>query len=144
MSDERLENLYTKADQLLSQATEELYKPEEDVVTYSACISARSSLYHFLGALYVFNSDEEIDTSLEKGKLTIDELIEHAEQFNNEIGEIDFSPMRCSCKDVKEIVNNEEIYFCNSINIVKECTNLAKKVKDVVLNNAFDGVAPVQ
>lgn len=142
MSDERVEKLYTKADKLLSKATEEIYKPKEDVVTYSACISARSALYHFLGCFYVYKSEKEVDKSLEEGKKTIDELIEYAEQHISEIGDIDFSPMRCTCKDVKEIVNDDEIYFCNSVGIVKECTDLAKKVKDVLIRDAFGGQAP--
>ncbi|SMO64502.1 hypothetical protein [Fodinibius sediminis] len=142
MDDERVEILYAKADNLLSKATEELHKPEEDVVTYSACISARSSLYHFLGCLYVHKSNEEIDKTLEQGKKTIDELIEYATQHVSGVGEIDFSPMRCTCKDVKEIVNDEEIYFCNNINIVKECTHLAQKVKDIIVSDAFGGQAP--
>ncbi len=142
MSEERVEKLYTKADSLLSQATEELYKPEEDVVTYSACISARSSLYHFLGSFYVHKSNEEVDKSLEQGKMTIDELLEFAEEHISDISDMDFSPMRCTCNDVKEIVNNEEIYFCNSVDIVKECTNLAQKVKDILIDEAFGGKAP--
>lgn len=142
MNNERIEKLYTKADELLSKATEELNKPEEDVVNYSACISARSALYHFLGTYYVYKSQEEVDKSLEQGKMTVDELIEYAEQHISEISEIDFSPMRCTCKDVKEIVNNDEIYFCNNIDTIKGCTKIAQKVKDIIVSDAFDGKAP--
>lgn len=142
MDEERIVKLYTKADNLLSNATDELFKPQEDVVNYSACISARSALYHFLGCLYLYHTDEEIDNSLEKGKLSIDELLDFAEQFDSEIGEINFDLMRCSCENVEDILNNEEIYFCNNTEIVQGCTNLAKKVKKLVVANAFDGVAP--
>ena len=142
MDDERLNKLYAKADQLLSKATEELYKPQEDVVNYSACISSRSALYHFLGCMYLIYSKEEVDTSLEQGKKSIDELLAFAGKHSSEIGEIDFELMRCSCEDVEDILNNEEIYFCNNTEIVRGCTNLAKKVKEVVVKNAFDGIAP--
>lgn len=142
MDDERLTKLYAKADKLLSKATEELYKPQEDVVNYSACISSRSALYHFLGCMYLHFTDEEVDKSLEEGKMSIDELLNFARQYSNELGEINFDIMRCSCENVEDILNNEEIYFCNNTEIVQGCTNLAKKVKKLVINNAFDGVAP--
>lgn len=142
MDDERVEKLYAKAEKLLSQATKELYKPKEDVVTYSACISARSALYHFLGTFYVYKSTEEVDKSLEEGKMTIDELIKYADQHISNIGDINFSCMQCTCQDVKKIVNDDEIYFCNSVGTVKECTDLAKKVKDVLIQDAFGGQAP--
>lgn len=142
MDDERLTKLYAKADKLLNKATQELYKPQEDVVNYSACISSRSALYHFLGCLYLHHSNEEVDKSLEKGKITIEELLQFAQEYSPEIGEINFELMRCSCEDVEDILNNEEIYFCNNTEIVQGCTNLAKKVKKLVVNNAFNGVAP--
>lgn len=142
MNDERLTKLYAKADKLLSKATNELYKPQEDVVNYSACISSRSALYHFLGCLYLYNADEEVDKSLEEGKKSIDELLDFAREYSPEIGEINFDLMRCSCEDVENILNNEEIYFCNNTEIVQGCTNLAKKVKNLVVKDAFEGVAP--
>lgn len=142
MSDERLRKMYVKADELLSKATDELYKPEEDVVTYSACLSARSALYHFLGCMYLLDSDEEVDESLEEGKISIDELLSCAQKSHSEIGEIDFDPMRCTHKDVKDVINGDEIYFCNNVDTVQRCTDLAIQVKDLLINDAFNGVLP--
>lgn len=142
MNEERAKTFYEKADMLLSQAGDELTKPAEDVVTYSACISSRSALYFFLACYYVSKAEEEVDENLEKGKIPIDDLVDFAEEVNDEISEIDFSPMHCSCKDVRQIVINEEIYFCNNVEVVKTCANLAEKVKAIVVDDIYEGVAP--
>ncbi len=145
MNKDRLLKLFSKAESDLSKARGELYKPEEDVVNYSACISARSALYHFLGCLYVLDletGEEEEDNSLEKGKKTIDDLALRAGRRHPGLRQIDFSPMRCSCKEVKDVINNDEIYFCNNTEVVKYCTGLAEQLRELVIDDAFGGEEP--
>lgn len=142
MSDERLTDLYSKAESDLANARGELYKPEEDVVKYSACISARSALYHYLGCLYVLNEDDVDYQTLVKGSKSIEELIESVSEYNTGVGKIDFNPMRCKCNDIEDVLNNEEIYFCNNTEIVRSCTELAEQVRELVISDVFDGTQP--
>jgi hypothetical protein len=137
----RLFELYKQADYDHKKAKEELYRPEEDVVNYSACIFSRSAMYHFLSCLYVLNNNEE-DNSIDKGTKTLDELIAYAKTQEDELKDVDFSSMRCKGEGIKEIKKGHEIYFCNNTAQIQSCSSITEKIKDVVIDKAFDGKQP--
>jgi hypothetical protein len=137
----RLFELYKQADYDLNKAHDELYKPEEDVVNYSACIFSRSAMYHFLSCLYVLNNDEQDDT-IKKGTKTLDDLIAFAKTQEDELKDLDFSSMRCKGEGIKEIKKGHEIYFCNNTSQIQSCTKITEKIKDLVIQKAFDGKQP--
>jgi hypothetical protein len=141
MSDEKLLRLYKQADADFHKARNELYKPLDDVVTYSACTFSRSALYHFLSCLYVHGTNDT-DPMIEKGRKTIDELIKYGKDHYPEIKEMDFNPVRCKNKNVKDVLNDDEIYFCNDPEQVMICTSLAEQIKELISDRVFDGNPP--
>lgn len=56
MSDSKPEQLFKQAEEDLQRASGELYRPSDDVVTYSACQFSRKALYRFLNALAIYQS----------------------------------------------------------------------------------------
>lgn len=142
MKKDILNRMYQKANADLAKAQDELFKPKEDVVNYSCCISARSALYHFLGCLCVLEQDHGDIDSLEKGTAPMDQLIERAGKRYSEVAKMDFSGVQCSHKDIKNVLNNDEIYFCNNTDIVNNCTTLANQLKQIVNEQAANFVQP--
>lgn len=134
--------MYRKADTELARAHDELYKPEEDVVLYSSCISARSALYHYLGCLSMLAPEKSDINSIEKGTKPMDQLIKEAGKKYPEVAKMDFSVMQCTNKDIKNILNNDETHFCNNTDIVNNCTNLAHQLKEIVTKQASGVVQP--
>lgn len=124
----------------MEKARAELYKPKEDVVAYHACTYSRSALYHYLSCLYVPHVQEE--DKVEKGEVTLDELVSLVGAKHDEVKEMDFSSVRCIRKDVKDVLNDDEIYFCNNVDQINTCTDLAKKIRKLVINTTFEGVEP--
>jgi len=142
MEKEIINGMYQKAIADLSKAQDELYKPKEDVVHYSCCISARSALYHFLGCLCMLNEDRVDIDSIEQGTTTMDQLIKKAGKTYSEVAKMDFSGVHCKRKDVKNVLNNDEIYFCNNTGVVSNCTNLAHQLKQIVDKRTSKFVQP--
>lgn len=136
MKKEIIKRMYQKADTDLARARDELYRPEEDVVFYSSCVSARSALYHYLGCLSML-SQKKVDTdSIENGTKPMDQLIDEAGKKYPEITKLDFSVVKCKNKDIKNLINDDETHFCNNTDMVNSCTNLAFELKEIVQKRA--------
>ncbi len=153
MSDEKLRQLYIQAESSLNRARNELYKPLDDVVNYSACTFSRSALYQFLSCLYILHSGDATDEvtsdkpdymrrSVEDGTKTMDELIAYVGKHVPEVKKLDFEPVRCTHNNIKDVLNDDEIYFCNDTIQIYTCTDLAEKIKGLVLEKAFGGIQP--
>lgn len=127
MSDSKPEQLFKQAEEDLQRASGELYRPSDDVVTYSACQFSRKALYRFLNALAIYQSRNK--KIILEPDLTLEQLITFCGQHNKEIANIDFSSLHCKCSP---IIDNEIIY-CTSIQKVDYCANLASKVKEIIL-----------
>lgn len=135
MSQTKTELLYQQADEDLMRATQELYRPSSDVVSFSACVYSRRALYKFLtGLAHLYATEKNI---ILEPELTIDQLITFCSQYNKKLREIDFSSLQCKCNEIlKE--GEEELVFCTSVNRVNYCANLAESVKillDEKMNN---------
>jgi len=134
MSNNKIKELFKQADSELYSARNELYKPAEDVVNYSVCVFARSALYRFIHCLYLLYTEESGDTP-EEG-LTMEQMMEYINQFDSNAEEIDFSNVHCKSKpDVTE--TRDDLFFCNSVNHVKYCTDTADKVRELVIEKAW-------
>lgn len=127
MSDSKPEQLFKQAEEDLQRASEELYRPSDDVVTYSACQFSRIALYRFLNALALYQSRNK-NVILEPD-LTLEQLITFCGQHNKEIASIDFSSLHCKCNPVI----NDEVVYCTSVQKVDYCANLASKVKEITI-----------
>jgi hypothetical protein len=136
MKKEIINRVYQKADADLARAQEELYKPEEDVVLYSSCVSARSALYRYLGCLSILARKKPDIDSIENGAKTMDQLIKEAGKKYPEVKKMDFSAVYCKRKNIKNVLDNEETHFCNNTDMVNKCTNLAYQLKEIVAKRA--------
>lgn len=142
MDDEQATRYYRQAEADLHHAREELYKPSDDVVKYTVCTSARTSLYRYLSCLYALHHEGEDLKPLDKGTKPLQELLDEVTEYYEELGTIDFSPVRCKCKNVKDILNGDEIYFCNNLQQVRTCTDLASIARKLVIDEIYDGEEP--
>ncbi len=120
--------LYDKAEEEFSNAQEELARPSADVVSYSVCLAARRALHHYLNSLYTLYAYENDETR--EDPLTVTELIKKCQKYDDRIENLDFSCVRCKDRDV---LSEGEIYFCDDINQIMACNNMAKQVRQLIL-----------
>ncbi|HKJ44275.1 MAG TPA: hypothetical protein VJ991_00485 [Balneolales bacterium] len=142
MKREVINRIYRKADADLARARKELYRPEEDVVLYTSCVSARSAMYRYLVCLSMLSRKKGDIDSIEKGKKPMNQLIKEAGKKYPEVAKMDFSAVHCKRKDIKNVLDNEETHFCNNTEMVNRCTNLANQLKEIVTERASKFVQP--
>lgn len=121
--------LYQQAEDELKRAQGELYRPAEDVVSFSACLFSRKALTNYLQALsllYAEQNDKDVGEPM-----TIEDWIQFSQKFNDELKDVDFSSLNCKCNDILED-ESEQIVFCTSVDKVHHCTELAEKVRDIL------------
>ncbi|TVR15264.1 MAG: hypothetical protein EA391_11060 [Balneolaceae bacterium] len=131
MHEINLDQLYEQADTELEKALKELNRPSRDVVNYSACVSARRALYHYLSCLTGLYSRVH-DVAELSDSPTLEELITYCRKYNEQLKQVDFSNVHCKNCDV---LSNEKVYFCNEANVVKHCTEVAREVKNIFLES---------
>ncbi|HMB40975.1 MAG TPA: hypothetical protein VKM37_03285 [Balneolaceae bacterium] len=122
--------LYQKAEDELKRAQGELYRPAEDVVSYSACLFSRKALTNYLQALsllYAEKNNAGID-----GMSTIEDWIGFSRQYSDDLKDVDFSSLNCKCNEILED-ESEQIVFCTSVDKVHHCSELAEKVRDILV-----------
>ncbi len=132
MNNENLKQLFKEADEDLERARKELYKPSGDVVNYAVCVSARSALHRFMTCLYVIHAREN-ERDIEPLN-TVDEMLAEIGKYSDKLNEIDFSELHCSCTDV---INRTDLFYCNEVKKVLYCTDLADRVRDLVLEKSW-------
>lgn len=104
--------LFDNAIEKLNEASEELFRPEEDVVTYSVCKNAQYAIENFLKGFLVNNG---IDPSNIK---TINELYEQCKTINKKFENIDLSDFSCKSKEI-------DSRYCNELKKVSNCFDIA-------------------
>ncbi len=111
------EHLIKEANRLLTEARNELSRPEEDVVSYTVCdksyTSTRKFLTHYL-------EDNQIDLP---GNNTMEELVRVCKEFNPKFNDLDFGPML-------NFRDKEDIWA--DITIAHLYLNLAEKIRELV------------
>ena len=129
MSKSKAKQLFEQATEELNHAKQEQNRPSSDVVSFSACVATRKSLYHFLEGLANIYAEKHDDTLEEDGK--IETLIDFCSKYNEKIKNLDFSEINCKCDD---LMNNsdDEIVLCTSVEKVRKCTKLAEEVHQIV------------
>ncbi len=128
MSKKNATQLFEEAKEDLKRAMQELYRPSQDVVSFSACTFSRRSLYKYLHGLAQLYAEEK-NIMLEPN-LTIDQLITFCSQYNKKLKQVDFSNLYCKCNEVLKDPD-EEIVHCTSVDMVTYCADLAEKVRDI-------------
>jgi len=124
---EELQEILNQAEVDFDRSQQEMYRPSTDVVLYSACFFARRALHHYLYYYYKKFDGPEADKS--PHDLTIQEMAEYCATHDQRIGKIDFESMHCSRSDVLE---EEEVFFCNDVDKVGSCKGLAEQMREVV------------
>jgi len=122
--------LYQKAEDELNRAQGELYRPAEDVVSYSACLFSRKALTNYLQALSLLYAEKN---SVEMGEMpTIEDWISFSRQYSDDLKDVDFSSLNCKCNEILED-ESEQIVFCTSVDKVHHCSELAEKVREILV-----------
>ncbi len=126
MKDE-LQEILNQAEVDFDRSQQELYRPSTDVVLYSACFFARRALHHYL--YYYYKKFDGPGADKSPHELTIQEMADFCVKHDNRIEKIDFEGMHCSKSDVLE---DEEVFFCNDVGKVTSCKSLAEQMREVV------------
>lgn len=130
MKTEAIKTQFEQAEKDLKRAKGELYQPMEDVVNYCVCISARSALYRYLKTLHLLlSTEEQID---QQNDLSLEDLIQKCNAKCEDLNRLNFSDINCKHLDVRD---DSEIYYCNDVDVVKHCTNLAEEVREILLGH---------
>lgn len=124
-----LNSLYEQANSDLQKSIAELQHPAEDVVNYSGCVFARKALYGFASCLYRYYAEQNDHPVSEH--LALEELIEYAGKFDPEIRLDDFECVHCRDKDLSN--DFDEVFYCDDVQQVTGCMELAEKMKALFL-----------
>ncbi len=109
--------LFEEAQKKIEQANDELFKPEEDVVSYLVCKNAQIAIENYLKG-YLFKNG--IDPSSYK---TIDSLYQECKSLNKNFEKVDLSNFTCKYEQ-------HTTRDCNEISKVGDCFEIAAKVDD--------------
>ncbi|MDG5766265.1 hypothetical protein QA596_02220 [Balneolales bacterium ANBcel1] len=123
-----LQQILGQAEADFERSQTEMNRPSTDVVLYSACFFARRALHQYL--FYFFNKYQGPIQGRSPHDITIEEMAEFCGKRNKEIAQVDFEGMHCSRSDVLE---DEEVFFCNDVDKVGSCKNLAEQVRQAAV-----------
>ena len=100
------------AKEKLKEANEELFRPQEDVVSYLVCKNSQYAIENYLrGYLY----KNGIEPSTYK---TIEGLYEQCKIINKKFEKVDLSDFQCK-------IYNTDTRYCNEISKVSNCFDIA-------------------
>jgi HEPN domain-containing protein len=103
---------FGEAVEKLKEANEELFRPEEDVVSFAVCKNAQFAIENYLkGFLY----NNGVDASNFK---TIESLYEQCKTMNEKFKEIDLTAFRCKSHEI-------DSRYCNEVSKVNNCFDVA-------------------
>ncbi|MDR9456586.1 MAG: hypothetical protein RI572_04160 [Salegentibacter sp.] len=109
-------NFFDEALEKLSQANDEFFRPEEDLVTYSVCKNAQFSIENFLKG-YLLKHQVEVDDCK-----TLDCLYEKCLNINKNFAQLDLSALQCG----SHTLNTRD---CSDVPKVSKCLNAANKLE---------------
>lgn len=106
----------------LQTATDELSRPQEDVVTLAACQTVRNSMHEMM-QIYLQARGEA--PAVNPG---LEQLLEQCAAHNSEFSRVDFSNIECRG------VGHEQCdgKYCLSVDRVSGCLSAAGKLKEII------------
>jgi hypothetical protein len=122
MDTQQIINSLLLAERQLVFAQNELKRPNEDVVTLSACQLVRSSMKHIM-RLYLLAQGE--DWSAQK---TLDGLMNLCISKNKAFSAVDIADIECKEMDHEKCDSR----YCLTIDNVGKCVNAASQLKNIV------------
>ena len=110
--DERASKMYDEAVRLLKDAGEELYRPEEDVVSFLVCKNSQYAIQNFLRGYLLQHGFET------EGEETVQSLYERCKAINKNFEKINLEGFDCQAHDLKS-------RYCEGADKVSRCFDIA-------------------
>lgn len=103
---------FVNAAQKLNQANKELFKPEEDIVTYLVCKNSQYAIENYLKGYLLKNGVNPTEYK------TINSLYEQCKIINENFKKVDLTEFNCKA-------HNLDSRFCNEVSKVNNCFDIA-------------------
>jgi HEPN domain-containing protein len=110
--EDKSKKLFKEAAEKLKEANKELYRPEEDIVSYLVCKNAQYAIKNYLSGYLLHNG---IDTT---NYDTIDSLYEQCVILNKKFKKVNLSEFNCTAQSINTT-------YCNEVSRVSSCLNVA-------------------
>lgn len=107
---------FVNAAQKLDQANKELFKPEEDIVTYLVCKNSQYAIENYLKGFLLRKGVEPTKHQ------TIDSLYEECKKINKDFEKVDLSEFNC----ISALDLNSK--YCNNVYKVNKCFDTANSL----------------
>ncbi len=121
MTDNTANKLFDEAIEKLNESNKELFKPEEDVVSYLVCKNAQLAIEYFLKGFLLQNG-------IDPGKFkTTGRLYEQCKSINKNFNEINLSDFECKSYDINS-------RHCDEVSKVRSCNRIADKLDSFLRN----------
>jgi len=109
---DRANKLFDDAIEKLNEANEELFRPEEDIVSFMVCKNSQFAVENFLKGFLLQNG---VDPSNFK---TIDSLYEKCKSINKNFEKVNLSDFKCKSHKM-------DSRYCNEVSKVSNCFDIA-------------------
>ena len=109
---DKAKKLFDDAIEKLNEANEELFRPEEDIVSYVVCKNSQVAVENYLKGFLLQNG---VDPSNFK---TIDSLYEKCKSINKNFEKVNLSDFECKSHKL-------DSRYCNEVSKVSNCFDIA-------------------
>ncbi len=103
---------FLAAKEKLNEAKQELFRPEEDMVSYLVCKNSQHAIENYLKGYLVKNGVDVEDCN------SIDSLYNQCLVINKNFEKVDLSDFKCKAHDINS-------RYCNEIPVVTNCFDAA-------------------
>lgn len=110
--DNKAKNHFEIAKKKLKDANEELFKPEEDVVSYLVCKNSQKAIENYLKGYLNLRGFET------NGNETLQSLLDRCKSLDNKFNQIDINTIDCRA-------SNTDSRYCQDVNKVTSCFDAA-------------------
>lgn len=107
----------------LNQISEELSRPDEDVVTISVCHGARVAIYNLMHAFLSGKSAPMPDSG------SLDDMLDACTLIASDFSQVDLGNVVCRDMSTQQC----EGKYCMSVERVHDCIRVAHQLKQIVL-----------
>lgn len=104
--------LFEEAAEKLNEANEQLFRPEEDIVTYTVCKNSQFAIENYLKG---FLAQHGVDPGDYK---TIDGLYKQCKKINKNFEKVDLSEFECKAHKI-------DSRYCDEVSKVSNCFDVA-------------------
>ena len=110
--DDKAKDHFNKAQENLKGANEELFKPEEDVVTYLVCKNSQFAIENYLKGYLTLRGFETHQNE------TLQSLLNRCKSLNSKFNQIDLTTIDCRAHEI-------DSKYCQDVNKVSSCFDTA-------------------